>query len=217
MGPTGGRRAGPEMLMSQTPSGQVTQLLDAAGAGDAAAADALLPLVYEELRRVAAVHLSREAVGQTLQPTALVHEAYLRLLGGEPVKWQGRGHFFAAAARAMRRILVDRARSKQAEIHGGGRSKFRIDDEALTISEPTPEPSAPGVDLLALNEALASLEQKDPRHAEVVMLRYFAGLSIEQTALALSVSTGTVKNDWVYARAWLRREMERRGGSGTRP
>lgn len=204
--------------MSQTQPEQVTRLIDAASAGDPGAADALLPLVYDELRRVAAVHLSREAAGQTLQPTALVHEAYLRLLGGEPVKWQGRGHFFAAAARAMRRILVDRARSKHAEIHGGGRAKLRIDDEALTIADPTPQPTGAGVDLLALNEALASLEEKDPRQAEVVMMRYFAGLSIEQTAMALGVSTGTVKNDWVYARAWLRREMERRGAaSHSRP
>src|SRR5262245_42949344 len=134
----------------------ITRLLDAAGAGDAAAADALLPLVYDELRRVAAVHLSREPAGQTLQPTALVHEAYLRLLGGEPIQWQGRGHFFAAAARAMRRILVDRARSKHAEVHGGGRSRFQIDDDALTIAEPTPEPSGPAVDLLGLNQALES-------------------------------------------------------------
>ncbi len=192
--------------MESTPAQHVTRLMRAAGAGDPKAAESLLPLVYDELRRLAAAQLSKEPAGQTLQPTALVHEAYLRLVGGEAIEWQGRGHFFAAAARAMRRILIDRARRHRAAKHGGslGRSDLHED----MIADPTPGPGGSAMDLLRLDAALARLETRDSRQAEIVLLRYFAGLSIEQTAEALGVSTGTVKNDWVFARAWLRRELE---------
>lgn len=187
--------------------GNVTVLLESAAAGDARSAEALLPLIYEELRRLAAAQLKHEPSGLTLQPTALVHEAYLKLLGGQDIKWQGKRHFFAAAATAMRRILVDRARYYRYEKHGGKVHRAPLDSHALTIADPTPSPGEPPVDLLKLNSALERLETNDPRQAEVVMLRYFAGLGVEQTAEALGVSQATVKNDWVYARAWLRREL----------
>ncbi len=203
--------------MSDAPHTQITRLIDAAGAGDARAADELLPLVYDELRRLAAAHLAREPSGITLQPTALVHEAYLRLLGGENVRWEGRGHFFGAAARAMRNILVDRARRRAAEKHGGGRGRVSLDDPALTLGVPTPAPDEGRVDLLRLHTALERLEARDPRQADVVLMRYFAGLTIEQTAAALGVSTGTVKNEWTYAKAWLRREMEHLAEPGPSP
>ncbi|MFO0835094.1 MAG: ECF-type sigma factor [Phycisphaerales bacterium] len=192
--------------MEPTPAQQVTRLMRAAGAGDPKAAESLLPLVYDELRRLAAAQLSKEPAGQTLQPTALVHEAYLRLVGGEAIEWQGRGHFFAAAARAMRRILIDRARRHRAAKHGGDRARADLREDL--IADPTPGTGGGGMDLLRLDAALARLEARDSRQAEIVLLRYFAGLSIEQTAEALGVSTGTVKNDWVFARAWLRRELE---------
>jgi len=192
--------------MEPTPAQQVTRLIKAAGAGDPKAAESLLPLVYDELRRLAAAQLSKEPAGQTLQPTALVHEAYLRLVGGEAIEWQGRGHFFAAAARAMRRILIDRARRHRAAKHGGDRARAALREDL--IADPTPGTGGGGIDLLRLDAALARLEARDSRQAEIVLLRYFAGLSIEQTAEALGVSTGTVKNDWVFARAWLRRELE---------
>lgn len=192
--------------MEPTPAQQVTRLIKAAGAGDPKAAESLLPLVYDELRRLAAAQLSKEPAGQTLQPTALVHEAYLRLVGGEAIEWQGRGHFFAAAARAMRRILIDRARRHRAAKHGGDRARADLREDL--IADPTPGTGGAGMDLLRLDAALARLEARDSRQAEIVLLRYFAGLSIEQTGEALGVSTGTVKNDWVFARAWLRRELE---------
>ncbi|MCC6229263.1 MAG: sigma-70 family RNA polymerase sigma factor [Phycisphaerales bacterium] len=192
--------------MEPTPTQHVTRLIKAAGAGDPKAAESLLPLVYDELRRLAAAQLSKEPAGQTLQPTALVHEAYLRLVGGEAIEWQGRGHFFAAAARAMRRILIDRARRHRAAKHGGDRARADLREDL--IADPTPATAGAGMDLLRLDAALARLETRDSRQAEIVLLRYFAGLSIEQTAEALGVSTGTVKNDWVFARAWLRRELE---------
>lgn len=192
--------------MEPTPAQQVTRLIKAAGAGDPKAAESLLPLVYDELRRLAAAQLSKEPAGQTLQPTALVHEAYLRLVGGESIEWQGRGHFFAAAARAMRRILIDRARRHRAAKHGGDRARAELREDL--IADPTPGTGGAGMDLLRLDAALARLEARDSRQAEIVLLRYFAGLSIEQTAEAIGVSTGTVKNDWVFARAWLRRELE---------
>jgi len=200
--------------MDDAPHTRITRLIDAAGAGDSSASDQLLPLVYDELRRLAAAHLSREPSGITLQPTALVHEAYLKLLGGEGVRWEGRGHFFGAAARAMRNILVDRARRRAAEKHGGGRGRVSMDDPAMTLGVPTPSPDEDRVDLLRLHAALERLEARDGRQADVVMMRYFAGLTIEQTGAALGVSPGTVKNEWTYARAWLRREMERLGDEG---
>ena len=187
----------------------VTRLLSAIDQGDPRAAEQLLPLVYGELRRLAASKLAREAPGQTLQATALVHEAYLRLLdGGQPQDWNGRGHFFAAAAEAMRRILVERARHKQSRKAGGGRRRQELPDIELAVA-------GPRLDLLALHEALTRLEEQDRRRAELVKLRFFAGLTIAQAAEALGVSESTADNDWAYARSWLRLEMEGRdGGDG---
>jgi len=186
---------------------QVTQLLVAAAGGDSQAARDLLPLVYEELRRLAQVRMAREpkrGAGMTLQPTALVHEAYLRLLGDHEVRWNGRGHFFGAAALAMRRILVERARHRSRLKHGGGMQ--RADIEMADIS-PVLASEPPAEEMLALDEALKGLEKHDRRKYDVVMLRYFAGLSIEETAEALEVSPATVKNDWTFARAWLKRQV----------
>ena len=187
---------------------EVTQMLAAASAGDPKASAELLPVVYEELRRLARGQMKKEVVGQTLQPTALVHEAYMRLVGGADVKWQNRGHFFGAAAQAMRRILVERARHRGRLKHGGGRARVELGDQAMS-SEP------PATDLLALDEALAKLEARDKRKADVVMLRYFAGLSIEETAAALDVSPATVKNEWTFARAWLFRALGAPRGDGS--
>jgi RNA polymerase sigma factor (TIGR02999 family) len=187
----------------------VTRVLSAIERGEREAAAQLLPLVYEELRKLAAHRLAREKPGQTLQATALVHEAYLRLLdGGEPRPWNGRGHFFAAAAEAMRRIMVENARRKQSLKGGGGRQ--RVDLEGVELPAESPVPSA-ALDLLALDEALAALERDEPRKAEVVKLRFFAGLTNDQAAEALGVSSATAENDWAYARAWLRLQLG--GGS----
>jgi RNA polymerase sigma factor (TIGR02999 family) len=175
---------------------EVTQVLDAIARGDACAADRLLPLVYNELRRLAGQKMAGEKAGQTLQATALVHEAYLRLLGdGQPQPWNGRGHFFAAAAEAMRRILVDRARRKRRPKHGGDRRRIEL-DEALPGA-------APREDLLALDEALTRLAAQEPVKAELVKLRYFAGLSLEEAAACLDISPATAKRYWAVARAWL--------------
>jgi RNA polymerase sigma factor (TIGR02999 family) len=181
----------------------VTQLLVAIGQGDQKATAELLPLVYEELRRLAAQKLAQEKPGQTLQATALVHEAYLRLLGpaGADQPWNSRGHFFGAAAEAMRRILVENARRKQRLRHGGDRSR-----EDLTPAEiAAPEVSE---DLLALDEALERFIEHDPQSAELVKLRYFAGLTIPQAAEILGVSPRKADSLWSFARAWLRREIE---------
>jgi RNA polymerase sigma factor (TIGR02999 family) len=193
---------------------EVTRILSAVERGDSRAAEQLLPLVYEELRKLAAQKLAREAPGQTLQATALVHEAYVRLVargdasaGREP-QWHGRGHFFAAAAEAMRRILVDRARHKRTRKAGGGRRRVELDDIALPVGDA-------GDDLLALHDALERLEQKDRRKAALVKLRFFAGLTNEQAAAALGISASTADNDWAYARCWLRVEMTR--GAGPEP
>jgi RNA polymerase sigma factor (TIGR02999 family) len=198
-----------------TPTPQdVTQLLDAVSAGDSRAAGELLPLVYDQLRKLARARMSREKAGATLQPTALVHEAYLRLVGSQDVKWENRGHFFAAAARAMRRILVERARHRGRQKRGGGMKRVEIADDALAVEPPSD-------DLLALDEVLDRLEQYDPRKSDVVMLRYFAGLTIEETAAALGISPATVKNEWAFARAWLHRELRKgdssAGGSTDEP
>jgi RNA polymerase sigma factor (TIGR02999 family) len=186
----------------------VTRVLSAIEAGDPTAAEQLLPLVYAELRRLAARKLAREAPAQTLQPTALVHEAYLRLVGdaegSSAPSWNSRGHFFAAAAEAMRRILIERARHKQSWKAGGRRRRQELADVVLAA------PAGPGIDLLALNEALDKLERLDRRKAELVKLRFFAGLTIEQAAQALGISTSTADDDWAHARCWLRLEMEGR-------
>jgi RNA polymerase sigma factor (TIGR02999 family) len=178
---------------------EVTQILCAIEAGDPRAASELLPLVYDELRKLAAARMADEKPGQTLQPTALVHEAYLRLVGDvQPRDWNGRGHFFAAAAEAMRRILVENARRKHALKRGGDRQRLDL-----------AEPAAPRFsdDLLALDQALEQLAAKDPRKAEVVKLRYFAGLTMEQTAESLGISLATANRWWNYARAWLHQEI----------
>lgn len=190
---------------SPTPS-DVTLLLDAMSAGNPKASAELLPLVYNELRRLASGQMQHERPGQTLQPTALVHEAYMRMLGDGDVKWNNRGHFFGAAALAMRRILVERARARGAIKRGGARKREDVDlGEVVEEREPT--------DMLALDDALAKLEREDKRKYNVVMLRYFAGLTIDQTAASLDVSSATVRNDWAFARAWLHREMSRDGGA----
>lgn len=179
------------------PMNEVTRILAAARQGDAAAARLLLPLVYDELRRLAAARLAHEAPGQTLQPTALVHEAYLRLVGDEDAaRWHDRGHFFAAAAEAMRRILIEAARRKRGPQAGGRLVRRELDVDQTAA----PDRSE---DLLALDEALERLSAIEPRAAEVVKLRYFAGLTLEQAAMALGISARTADADWAYARAWL--------------
>jgi RNA polymerase sigma factor (TIGR02999 family) len=185
----------------------VTNILAAIERGDPKAADELLPLVYDELRRLAAQRLAHERPGQTLQATALVHEAYARLVGsGEPPRWEGCGHFFAAAAEAMRRILIDRARHKQTRKAGGGRRRLDLDDIEPALEEED------GDRLLDLDGALRQLEAADPRKAELVKLRFFAGLTVEQAAAALGVSTSTAEKDWAYARSWLRVAIDRMSG-----
>ncbi len=187
---------------------EVTIILDAIQDGDADAARRLLPLVYDELRRLAAQRLSSESPGQTLQATALVHEAYLRLVDVDrPQSWNGRGHFFAAAAEAMRRILIENARHKKTRKAGGERE--RVD---LAQVEPAVRDGSP-IDVLALEEALQKLEHKDKRKAELVKLRFFVGLSNEEAAGVLGISPSTADNDWAYARAWLRMEMDGPPGS----
>jgi RNA polymerase sigma factor (TIGR02999 family) len=179
----------------------VTHILSAIEQGDPQAAEQLLPLVYDELRRLATAKMAREKPGQTLQPTALVHEAYLRLMDGEQAQhWDSRRHFFAAAAEAMRRILVENARRKRSTKAGGGRKR-------LDLAEVEPAIEDPQVDLLGLDEALERLEAKDKRKAQLVKLRFFAGLTTEQAALILGISTSTADNDWAYAKSWLRLAM----------
>jgi RNA polymerase sigma factor (TIGR02999 family) len=183
---------------------EVTRLLSAIDQGDPHAASQLLPLVYDELRTLAAQKLSQERPGHTLQPTALVHEAYLRLVDTDNAQpWNSRGHFFAAAAEAMRRILVERARHRRSLKAGGDRRRVELADV-----EPTAD--GPDLDLLALNDALEKLERQDRRKADLVKLRFFAGLTTEQAAEALGISPSTADNDWAYARCWLRLEIEGR-------
>jgi RNA polymerase sigma factor (TIGR02999 family) len=179
----------------------VTQLLAAVEAGDPKAAAELLPLVYDELRKLAAARLADERPGQTLQPTALVHEAYLRLVGGaQPQDWNGRGHFFAAAAEAMRRILVESARRKGRGRHGGDRRRVDL-DPSLVADEAADD------ELLALDEALTQLAAIDPPAARLVELRYFAGLTMPEAAEVLGAPLRTAERNWAYARAWLRRAV----------
>jgi RNA polymerase sigma factor (TIGR02999 family) len=179
---------------------EATQLLVAIENGDPSAANQLLPLVYEELRRLAASRMAHEMPGQTLQPTALVHEAWLRLVANETPQFKNRAHFFAAAAEAMRRILIDRARHRRAVRHGGGQQRVELDQVELPF---------PGDDdqLLAVNEALDKLAAVQPLEAELVKLRYFVGLTHAETAEALGISVRTAKYYWAHARAWLFREI----------
>jgi RNA polymerase sigma factor (TIGR02999 family) len=179
----------------------VTRILNAIDQGDSHAAHELLPLVYDELRRLAAQKLTSEAPGQTLQATALVHEAYLRLVGKENEQhWDSRGHFFAAAAEAMRRILVENVRRKRSLKRGGSRAREEFDEVQLAAPEPAE-------DLLALDEALDKLASKDPIKAELVKLRYFAGMTIEEAAATLGISNATAKRYWTYTRTWLYQEI----------
>lgn len=182
------------------PERSITQILQ--DIESSASVSDLLPIVYEELRKLASAQLARETPGQTLQPTALVHEAYLRLVGGVELQWNNRAHFFAAAARSMRQILVNRAIQKKTTKHGGDFKRVELLDH-MASEEPEPDR------LLALDEALERLEQRDPRKGQVVMLRYFAGLSIDDAAKALEISPATVKREWQFARAWLYKEMSR--------
>ena len=191
-------------MAGDTTKNQVTRILRAASEGDSGVAAELLPLVYEELRRIAGGAMAKEPPGQTLQPTALVHEAYLRLVGDPDLVWENRRHFFAAAARAMRRILIDRARRKRTVKHGGELERVNLDDAEAQPAKEQPE------ELLALDEALEQLEHFDSRKAQVVILRYFGGLSVEETANSLGISPTTVKQEWKFARAWLYSEMRRR-------
>ncbi len=182
------------------PDSEVTTILAAMRDGDRKAAGDLLPTVYDRLRQLAAQMLAQEKPGQTLQPTALVHEAYVRLLGGGDVTWEDRRHFYGAAALAMRRILVERARRRGRLKHGGGRRREELADPPAAA-----EPESP--DIVAVDEALRHLEGEDPRAAQVVMLRYFGGLSEEDTGRALEISPRTVRREWVYAKAWLYRAL----------
>jgi RNA polymerase sigma factor (TIGR02999 family) len=181
----------------------ITKVLEAARQGDPQSATQLLPLVYGELRKLAAAKMAREAPGQTLQPTALVHEAWLRVSGPRRTNYENRAHFFAAAAEAMRRILIDNARRKQAMRRGGGQA--RVDLEEADIAAPVDDEP-----LLAVHEALDRLAAEEPSKAELVKLRFFVGLSVDEVADVLGVSVPTVKRHWAYAKAWLYREM----GSG---
>jgi RNA polymerase sigma factor (sigma-70 family) len=196
----------------------VSAILDAAAQGDPRASAELLPLVYDELRKLAAARLAHEQPGQTLQATALVHEAYLRLVGPgaegdtdsptsdppplDSSAWHSRGHFFAAAAEAMRRILIDQARRKESLKRGGDRKRQDLDEVEIAAAEPS-------LDMLALHAALERFERLDPAKAELVKLRYFAGLTLRQAAAALGISTATADRHWAYARAWLHAELAR--------
>jgi RNA polymerase sigma factor (TIGR02999 family) len=176
---------------------EVTQVLDAIARGDAQASEQLLPLIYQELRRLAASMMAQEPAGHTLEATALVHEAYVRLVDSEEeLKWSHRGHFFAAAAEAMRRILVDKARRKQRVKHGGEHHRVELDEERPICSVPSDQ-------MVALDEALERFAQEEPEKAQLVKLRFFAGLSIEEAAETLGISRATASRHWTYARAWL--------------
>jgi len=178
----------------------VTQILSAVEAGDPRAAAELLPLVYDELRKLAAARLAAEKPGQTLQPTALVHEAYLRIAGDSQVSWEGRQHFFFAAARAMRDILVEQARRKAGPRRGGGWGRQELDD-ACAVLEP------PSDDVLAIHEALEELEERDPLKAQIVLLIYFTGLTMDETAAILGLAERTLDRHWRYIRAWLMKRL----------
>lgn len=187
--------------MSETP-GEITRLLHALAAGEGAAFDRLVPVVYDQLRRIARRHMAGEKSGHTLTVTALVHEAYTDLVALDRIDWQDREHFFAVASRVMRRVLVDHAVAKNAQKRGGGRSRVPLEEELAPIEERSD-------DLLALDEALERLAALDERQSRVVECRFFAGMTIEETAEALEVSPATVRRDWTAARAWLNRELSK--------
>ena len=192
--------------MEAETAGSIEACLRAVAGGDERAAERLLPLVYDQLRELARCRLARLSPDQTLQPTALVHEAYLRLVGANDPGWNGRGHFFAAAAHAMRNILVDRARQKASLKYGGGRRRVNVEDLDLSVDPP-------GADILALHEAVAALEADDPRKGRIVNLRFFAGLTIDETAAALDISAGTVEREWRYIKSWLFKRLGEGGGA----
>jgi len=183
------------------PTTKVTHLLSSLAAGDRQASDQLLPLVYDQLRRAAQQKMAQERTSHTLSATALVHEAYMRLVGDDDVKWDGRAHFYAAAAEAMRRILIEHARSRNRVKRGGDRQRIPLSVVDLA-ADPDPE------QILSLDAAIERLAKEDPRLAEIVRLRFYAGLSVEETAAALGVSDRTIKRDWAFARAWLHRDLE---------
>ncbi len=189
-----------ESSMSKHPTEEITQLLLAWGKGDEGAFDRLMPLVYDEMRKIARRYMSRQRPDHTLQTTALVNEAYLRLIDSSKVQWQNRAHFYAISAQLMRRILVDFARARTNQKRGGGAQKVVL-DEALTIT------SEPGADLIALDDALNELAKLDRRQSQIVELRYFGGLSEDETAEILDISARTVRRDWSLARAWLYRQL----------
>jgi RNA polymerase sigma factor (TIGR02999 family) len=190
------------------PEGEITLILQRIEQGDPHAGAQLLPLVYDELRRLAAAKMARETLDQTLQPTALVHEVWLRLGGDKQPTWANRAHFFGAAAESMRRILIDNARRKRAVRHGGELAKVSANSTGFDLAEP----SAASEELLVVNEALDAFAVHDARKAELVKLKYFVGLSLEEAAEILGISTRTAKRDWAYARAWLFNEVKRLRG-----
>jgi RNA polymerase sigma factor (TIGR02999 family) len=188
------------------PTGEVTRLLAQVRSGDAEAPERLIALVYAELRKLAARHMRRERPGHTLQATALVHEAYLRLVGQREVEWQNRAHFFAIAAQVMRRILLDYARQRRALKRGGMDKRITLDD-ALSISDDHLD------QILSLDESLRKLALKDPAQSRLVELRFFAGMTVEETSEALGISTATVKREWSHAKAWLNRDLSAKGAN----
>lgn len=191
--------------MSHNDSGspKITQMLREWGEGKSEALDELLPHIYNELHRQAAAYLRRERPNHTLQTTALVHEAYLKLIDQKQVEWKSRGHFFALAAQAMRRILVDHAKSRHREKRGGPNENVPLEDELLAVAEET------NIDVIALDEALSRLAKFDPQQERIVEMRYFAGLSLDETAAAIGISRATAARDWAVAKAWLHRELTR--------
>ena len=206
--PAAGSEATPASAGSASGGADVTGLLIAWSEGDGAALDELLPVVYAELRRQARRALRREAAGNTLQPTALVHEAYLRLVDQRPGRWQGRTHFYGVAARCMRQVLVDAARTRRAAKRGGGVHPITlVDDDDLAAS--AVEPESVGEDVLEVDAALTRLAALDPQQARLVELRYFAGLTLDDTAATLGVSPATVSREWMVPRRWLQRELDR--------
>jgi RNA polymerase sigma factor (TIGR02999 family) len=188
--------------MAEAATSQITLLLAKLNDGDSSAASKLMPLVYDQFRALAARHLRSERAGHTLQPTALVHEAYLKLIDQKQVNWQGRTHFFAVGAQAMRRILVDYARQRKRRKRGGGAARVTLDDAVALAPERDEE-------ILALDEALKKLSELDARQGQVVEMRFFGGMSVKEVANVLGVSTRTVEGDWTMARAWLLRELSR--------